>query len=179
MTEKEAGQIWAEAYVRWQMGESLVLSKEDEEEAERRRQLHMERDDLKGQIETFLSRRVPSDWSRWDLDRRTMYWGGQCRGEEIQLVHRDRVCALEVLRECLGDRRGVIPQRDTRRVNAVLSAMDGWEPCGVRNFGASYGKQRGYRRTLNFKATDRDNEHEISVTGVLPEKSGPATVCNR
>lgn len=173
LTETEAGQIWAEAYVRWQMGESLVLSKEDEEEAERRRQLHMERDDLKGQIEAFLDRRVPSDWSRWDLDRRTMYWGGQCRGEGLQLIHRDRVCALEVLRECLGDRRGVIPQRDTRRVNAVLAAVDGWEPCGVRNFGASYGKQRGYRRVLNFGATDRDNGQEISVTEVLPEKVVP------
>ena len=161
------------------MGESLVLSKEDEEEAERRRQQHMERDDLKGQIEAFLDRRVPSDWSRWDLDRRTMYWGGQCRGEGLQLVHRDRVCALEVLRECLGDRRGVIPQRDTRRVNAVLAAMEGWEPCGVRNFGASYGKQRGYQYTLDFRATDGCNKQEKSVTEVLPEKSGVATVSNR
>ena len=172
LTEEEINQIWAEAYVRWQMGESLVLSKEDEEEAERRRQQHMERDDLKGQIEAFLEKPVPEDWANWDINRRAMFWGGQCRGEGLQLVQRDRICALEVLRECLDDRRGVIPQRDTRRVNAVLASLEDWEPCGVRGFGKGYGKQRGYRYAPRFRATDGSNSCETTVAGCCLKNEG-------
>lgn len=145
LTEDEVGQIWAEAHFRWQLGEPLLLSKGDEDEAEHRRQLRMERDDLKGQIEAFLETPVPEDWIKWDAGRRVMFWGGQCRAEGLRLVHRERVCALEIFRECLGDRRGVIPQRDTRRVNAVLASSENWEAWGVRDFGKGYGKQRGYK----------------------------------
>lgn len=151
LTPDTVAQVWAEAYVRWQMGEPLILAPEDEKEAERRRQLHMEQDEIKGQIEAFLARPVPEDWMKWDETRRMMFWSGQCKGDGLQLVPRDRVCALEIMRECLGDRRSVIPQKDSRRVNAVLLQLKGWEASGIMRFGAKYGRQRGFKKCQQMK----------------------------
>lgn len=132
-------------------GRALILAPEDEKEAERRRQLHMEQDEIKGQIEAFLARPVPEDWMKWDETRRMMFWSGQCKGDGLQLVPRDRVCALEIMRECLGDRRSVIPQKDSRRVNAVLMQLKGWEASGIMRFGAKYGRQRGFKKCQQMK----------------------------
>jgi len=144
LTEYEIDQIWAEAVVRWREGEALYLSPELEAEAERRRQEHMVRDPLEGIIEEFLERPVPEDWLKWDLERRMIFWGGgmQYNGP---LVRRDRVCAAEIWRECLGERKA-IPRQDAARINAVLSKMKGWRRAGVIRIGANYGSQKGFVR---------------------------------
>lgn len=146
LTQEDIDQIWAEAFLRWQMGESLVLDEAEEEEAERRRQARMEVDDLRGTIEEFLQKPIPEDWPQWDISRRAMFWCGQAKGNSTRLIPRDRVCAIEVMRECLGDRRPIIPQKDSRRVNQILSALPGWEPAGLMRFGKIYGRQRGFSR---------------------------------
>jgi len=144
LTEYEVDQIWAEAVARWREGETLYLSPELEAEAERRRQEHMVRDPLEGIIEEFLERPVPVDWLKWDLERRLIYWGGgmQYSGP---LVRRDRVCAAEIWRECLGERKA-IPRQDAARINAVLTKIPGWRRAGVIRIGANYGSQKGFVR---------------------------------
>lgn len=149
LTEYEVDQIWAEAVVRWREGESLYLSPELEAEAERRRQEHMVRDPLEGIIEEFLERPVPADWLKWDLDRRMIYWGGGMQYDG-PLVKRDRVCAAEIWRECLGERR-TASKADATRINNILSRLPGWERSGVIRMGANYGSQRGFirKQTVN------------------------------
>jgi len=61
------------------------------------------------------------------------------------LVRRDRVCAAEIWRECLGERKA-IPRQDAARINAVLSKMKGWRRAGVIRIGANYGSQKGFVR---------------------------------
>ncbi|MCL6598977.1 MAG: virulence-associated E family protein [Alicyclobacillus macrosporangiidus] len=145
LTEAEVDQIWAEAVMRWRLGEPVYLSKEMEEEAKRRRESHMESDPLQGQIEEFLERHIPEDWHKWSIDRRMMFWNGQMQVNNAKLVPRDRVCALEIWRECLGERR-TMTKADARRINEVLQQMPGWVRSEPLKFGADYGKQRGFMR---------------------------------
>lgn len=143
LTAEEVDQIWAESVVRWQLGEPLILSKELEAEADLRREIHMERDPLRGQIEAFLEKPVPEDWFSWDSTRRNMFWNSGVRGD-MELVPRDRVCAMEIWRECLGEVR-TMPKADAHRINEILGALPGWERVSTMRFGANYGTQKGFK----------------------------------
>jgi hypothetical protein len=144
LTESEVDQIWAEAVVRWQLGEPLYLSKEMDEEEEMRRQEHMSRDPLEGQIEEFLDKPVPPDWVKWDVERRGMYWGGGMKYDG-PTVTRDRVCAAEIWTECLRDRRSMT-KADAARINAILAKLPEWDRAGIVRIGPGYGKQRAFSR---------------------------------
>lgn len=144
LTDTEIDQIWAEAVMRWRMGEPIYLTAEMEAEAERRRQEHMVRDPLEGIIESFINKPVPEEWQKWGLERRLMYWGGGMKYDGV-LVERDRVCAAEIWRECLNERRS-IPRAEALRINAVLSKLEGWERASALRAGADYGVQKGFKR---------------------------------
>ena len=148
LTEAEVDQIWAEAVMRWRMGETLYLSKEMEEEAERRRQDHMSRDPLEGMVEEFVNKPLPHDWFKWDKDRRQIYWGGGMQYEG-QLVERDRICAAEIWRECLGERKA-ISRPEAARINAVLARMPEWDRASSLRAGADYGMQKGFKRVAKM-----------------------------
>lgn len=158
LTPDEVGQLWAEAYVRYTLlAEPLILSPELEAEAEKRREGHMERDPLRGQIEEFLERPVPADWQRWDSFRRSLFLAGEIKGDQIELVPRDRVCALEIWRECLGERKPSIPRQEALRINRVLESLPGWERTNIIQFGCEYGKQRGFHRVKNDFCESQNN----------------------
>lgn len=144
LTPAEVDQLWAEAYARWQMGEGLVLGPEEEQEAEARRSGHTERDDYEGQIAEFLERPVPVNWMQMDASERDIWLNGQTRGD-IEVVHRDRICVLEILRECLGiSPRGVVRRADSNRISKIMDKIPGWEKAGTRKFGAGYGNQKAW-----------------------------------
>lgn len=148
LTEQEVDQIWAEAYQRWKQGESLILDAKIERQAEERRGEHMQRDPLRGVVEEFLKKPIPHDWGKWDLAARQMFWGGAIQNKELlTLVPRDRICALEIWRECLNDRRGTIPKSEAIRINAVLATLPDWERATTMRFGGGYGRQKGFRYT--------------------------------
>ena len=151
LTPEEVQQIWAEAYVRWQLGEPLILSKEMEEEAERRREAHLDRDPLQGQIEEFLERPVPTDWNDWSLERRRMFWSSATKPKN--LVPRDRVCAIEIWRECLGEHR-LLMRGDSNRIMNILMNLPGWERVSTMRFGPDYGRQRGFKRAITSNVAD-------------------------
>lgn len=142
--DREKDQIWAEAVVRWQEGEDLFLDPAMEEEANARRANHILRDPLQGKIEEFLEKKIPRDWSKWDIERRRMFWGGNAQGD-IELVERDKVCALEIWQECLFDSRNM-SKADSHRINAIMDSVVGWDRSGVAKFGKGYGAQRGFKR---------------------------------
>ena len=148
MTPETVDQLWAEAYMYWQMGEPLVLRTEEEKIAEERRSRHTERDDYEGQISEFLERKVPCNWLKMDAAAREMFLNGAQQGNDIELVHRDRICVLEVLHECLGWRPGYsIKQSDSRRIAKILDKQPGWERRSTMKFGPGYGTQKGWKYT--------------------------------
>ena len=56
------------------------------------------------------------------------------------------MCAAEIWREMLNDRRP-IPRQESTRINRCLENLEGWEriPNSLR-FGKIYGTQRGFQR---------------------------------
>jgi predicted P-loop ATPase len=144
--DNEVDQIWAEAFVRWQLGETLYLSGELEKAAQEAQEAHRETDPLEGLISKFLDQLVPEDWQAWPISKRMLFWGGGSATENLKLVQRDCVCALEIWTECLGKNRGDLKQRDTRQINQILDRQEGWERSTPRPMGTDYGSQRGFVR---------------------------------
>ena len=144
--DAEMDQIWAEAFVRWQAGESLYLTGEIAEIAAGIQEAHRETPIREGIVRTFLESPVPEDWSSWSIERRRFFWSG-ASNEEIKTVERDRVCALEVWCEALGGNMREIRNNDAREINAIIAATPGWEKSDrVLRFG-SYGVQRCFIRS--------------------------------
>jgi hypothetical protein len=141
---EEVDQIWAEAYARWQAGEQIYLSEEIEKEAFKEQELHSESDAREGLILEFVGRPVPTDWDKRSLNERKLYWTSEFGRLEVEVRERDRICALEVWCECLGNDLRFVKQIDTRIINGILKKALGWEGCRER-FGC-YGLQRGFRK---------------------------------
>lgn len=146
--ENEVDQLWAEAFTRWQAGESLYLTGEIAEAAKEKQEEHREASSREGIVREFMERDIPDDWSKWTLDRRRMYWGGVAMGsDKIRLVKRDRVCALEVWCEAFGGNARDMKKSDTRELNSIIAMVSGWKrSTGTMYFGI-YGTQRGFIKT--------------------------------
>lgn len=144
--DSEQDQLWAEAVMRWRIGEPLYLNSADvEATAKQVQESHREVSVREGLVLDFLDRQVPEDWNNWALDRRRMFWGGGAVGDFI-LVPRDRVCALEVWCEVFNGQQKDIHYSDTVEINSILENAPGWARSrnGIR-FG-HYGLQRGFTR---------------------------------
>lgn len=171
LTPDTVGQLWAEAYVRWQAGEPLTLGAEEEREAELRRTRHTERDDLEGRILEFLDRPVPENWQKMDAAARDLYLNGIQHGNGKNLVHRDRICVLEVLCEGLGWRRDwTVRQADSRRIARILDKVPGWKRKNLMRFGGGYGSQKGWV----YEGNPSQNVNRLSVNTA----NGPLTRVN-
>jgi putative DNA primase/helicase len=66
----DVDQIWAEAFYRYQDGESLILSPEEEKIAFEEQRDAMESDDREGLIEDYLETLLPEKWDLMDLYER-------------------------------------------------------------------------------------------------------------
>lgn len=143
--EGEVDQIYAEAFIRWQLGEQLYLSGEAEELAKQQQEAHRETSAKEGIIRAFVDRPVPEDWQKRDLATRLMYWSGEFgKPHEGTTGPRDRICAAEVWCECFRSDIKFMRQSDTREINGILSSIPGWEEYRGR-FGP-YDFQRGFKR---------------------------------
>lgn len=149
LTDDVIDQLWAEAKARWQAGESLYLSGDVEQEAKIKQEEHREVSVREGMIEEFVEKRVPVDWAKWPLDRRRDYWCGATRtpdGQELELVDRDRISAVEIWCERLNGNIRDMKPADTREINAILAKMDGWKRNNNPLRFGPYGQQRGFAR---------------------------------
>ena len=146
LTDDVIRQVWAEAKVRWQMGEPLYLSGDVEIQARNKQEEHREATVQEGLIAEFVNREVPDDWLKWDIGQRIAFWNGLAQGGSYTMIERDRVCAAEVWCELYGKNISDMRKTDAREINAVLSNIPGWKSAHGR-FGKAYGdKQRGFIR---------------------------------
>jgi predicted P-loop ATPase len=144
--ELEVDQIYAEAFIRWQLGEPLYLTGEADEIAKEQQEEHRESNVKEGIIKEFISRRVPLNWDQKDISDRRLYWSGEFGKVEGETVIRDRICAAEIWVECFHTDIKFMKKVDTRELNDILSSFPGWESYRGR-FGP-YGHQRGFKRTI-------------------------------
>ena len=141
----EIDQLWAEAVVRWKLGEGLYITGNIEEEAKAEQEAHMERSSKEGIIIDYVEKLVPEDWQKWSLDKRRMFLGGTVQGE-LNLVKRNRVCALEIWCEAFGGQPKDFRYAESAEINDILRSLPEWEktPNALR-FGYC-GNQRGFQR---------------------------------
>ena len=142
--EKEVDQLWAEAVVLWRSGEPLYMTGEAEEHAKMEQESHREISPKEGEIREFVDKPVPSDWNSVKLEMRRMYWQGSYN-TNTPLVKRDRVCAVEVWRECFGRETTQMKRSDVAEINGVLSRIPGAEKQkNPLRFGP-HGLQKGFK----------------------------------
>lgn len=141
----ERDQVWAEAKVYWMLGEPLFLPKDLEILATEQQERHRESSGKEGIILEWLERKVPADWLQRDLSARRAFWGGGMCGE-VELVERDRVCAVEVWAECLLQDPGRLRRSDSIEINGILANAPGWKHCKTAKRFGCYGVQKGYIR---------------------------------
>ena len=141
-------QIWAEAFTRWQWGESIYPDSEMERLAAAQQEDHMQEDPREGMIEEFLKIPIPSDWYTKDTTQRRAYIVGGYKTYQGETAERSKICAAEVWHECFGYPIATLTQRDTRAINAILSKLlKGWERNNTR-YGEEYGRQRGFFKSV-------------------------------
>ena len=141
----EVDQIWAEAVMRWRLGETLHLFGEIETDAQVEQEAHREVSGKEGLIIDYLDKPVPEDWSTRDLNQRRTYLNGLSLGE-VKLIQRDRICALEIWCELFNGSPKDFRYSDALEINDIIRSVPGWEKTksGLR-FGYC-GYQRGFRR---------------------------------
>jgi len=143
----EVKQIWAEAFLYWQLGESLLLSSESDKLATESQKEHRVVDDLEGVILEFLEKEIPENWYGLDANKRKDIINNTYPTPEgVKMIKRNKICPLEVFIECLG---GKLTNKDPRVLKSIrntLRRLDGWKEEGSREFGTGYGGQRGFKR---------------------------------
>lgn len=150
--DDEVNQIWAEAVLRWRFGENLHLVGEVEEESKIIQEEHREMSNLEGMIQDFLNKPVPEDWQKWTLEKRRMFLNGS-NPDNVNLVTRDKICALEVWCEMLNGQAKDLQYATTLEINDVIRALPDWEKALIR-FGYC-GVQRGFRRIAKPNSQQR------------------------
>ncbi|MEG0944828.1 MAG: virulence-associated E family protein, partial [Angelakisella sp.] len=141
----EVDQLWAEAVMRYRMGEPLYLSGDVEKAAKEEQESHREQSPKEGLIREFVERQVPVDWNRWALDRRRIFWAGAV-SDELPLVPRDRVCAVEVWVEALGGEARFFKYSDASEINGVLAEIEGWQRSKKAVRCGCHGPQKGFEK---------------------------------
>jgi len=156
--ENEVDQIWAEAFMRWQLGEPLYLSGEAERISLREQEVHKESNAKEGVIKEFIERSLPANWAGRSIPERNMYWSGEFGNKQGETIGRDKVCAAEVWCECFKKDISFMKRADVVEINDILSGLPGWkkERNGMQ-FGKPYGLQRGYSRALKLLQTPVTN----------------------
>ena len=143
----EVDQIWAEAYVCWQQGEKLYLSKEIEKMAELAQEHHREVSVKEGIIREFIEKDIPPNWDSFSIQKRKIYWQGGIKvPDDVSLVKRNKICAIEIWVECLNGDSKYIKRSDSSEINGILASTDGWKRNSASMRFGPYGVQKGFKR---------------------------------
>lgn len=144
----EVDQIWAEAYVYWILGEELFLSKEVEALAFEQQESHRESSGKEGVILEFLERPIPSNWDQLDLQKRRMFWQGNLKlTDGVELIHREKVCAMEIWVECFNGEARYMKRVDSVEINGILTSLKGWKRNKSKRRYGPYGILSGFERS--------------------------------
>ena len=129
--DNEKQQIWAEAYMRYMLGEPLYLAGDVAKEATRQQELHNTPNVRDGVVRAFLEQKVPTDWLEMDLAARRLWKASRNNGllpdgDSVALAPRERVCAQEVFIECLNGDLKNMKNSDARDINRIIRSTGRW-----------------------------------------------------
>lgn len=140
----ELDQIWAEAYhIYYKIGQNLMLDGEALALSEEAQANHQDTNFKEGLIVDFINKKIPKDWSKWELSRRKMFWEGSTV-DELELVDRTYVCAVEIYVELFKGDVKYMRRQDSVEINSILNSVKTLKRIDkARRFGF-YGVQKGF-----------------------------------
>lgn len=151
-------QVWAEV-MEWYLDGTeggkklqLVPPAETTKVAREIQMQHTEGSEKVGIIKAYLEKELPKNWDEYDdLYDRRRYFETYDTHRPGDTLRRKKVCTLELWCEALGNDKRNYTSASGRELNAIMMAMDGWEPIKSNSrFGPLYGVQRGFKRTDKF-----------------------------
>jgi predicted P-loop ATPase len=146
LTSEHVEQLWAEAVVLYNRGESLVLSVEVQEVAAQTQEAHLEVDSRKGLVEEFLEKKITKDWEDKSIEERRLHLGNLILTPEVDLRDREYVCSAEIWCECFGKFKEDFDRYKTRDINELMRFLPNWEPVKKTKKFNGYGYQRYFKR---------------------------------
>ena len=147
--KKEVDQIWAEAYCMYVLGIELELDCEEAKQiALDMQKKHAESSPKEGLIKRFLEKKVPLDWIKRDLSNRRLFLSSEFNSDGVDLVERDRVCALEIWCECFAGDPKYMKRSDSMEINSILENIPGWIRDKSQSRYGYCGAQRGFKRQI-------------------------------
>lgn len=141
---EEVDQVWAEAFLLWQLGEKLYLTGDAETEAFKQQEEHQESNAKEGVIKEFIERPIPINWEKRTLNERRLYWSGEFGANTCETIERDRVCAAEVWCECFGGDLKYMKRSDAIEINGILGSIQSWKRHNSTCRFGPYGIQKGF-----------------------------------
>lgn len=147
LTDALVDQIWAEALCCYQQGDKWYLADKVEAMAREVQAEHTEISDKTGLVQAFVDTEVPLNWDAMTLEERKTYWAEDFDGaDKPETTLRTKVCAIEVWCELFNGDAKAYTRQQGRELNDILKTLPGWEQKQSVNFGAGYGRQRGFVR---------------------------------
>ena len=142
MPKDLVAQIWAEAKILYELGETTLLSKEAEAMAEDAQREAMEQDDRQGIVEEYLDRLLPAGWERMDPEQRFLFLDSDEEGS----VLRTEVSNIEIWVEALHGSSTRMEAKDSYAIAKIMAKIPGWKKTNRRKRVTTYGLQRLYER---------------------------------
>lgn len=162
--EAEVDQLWAEAQVRLDAGETLWMDTDELGRLAREAQAEFtEEDELVGIIQEYLDTPLPDNWYELPVeDRRDFHQGRSMTDPEKCSLRRDFVSVTEIRVEALGQRRQDVAQGNnftSRRIADIMARMPGWKRTGKLRRLRGYGPQRVFVRVTARSAEKPEQAH--------------------
>lgn len=150
--ESEIDQMWAEAYFRWRIGESLLIPFEANKIALSMQQKFEVDNPLLGQIIEHLNKPVVSGWHNLSWDVRVNYLKDvpdvvTTELSKLPRIPRDYVHPKEIFYEMMHGRDREPDRPTLNTIREALDKVEGWERIGKpRRFGILGPQKAGYKR---------------------------------
>jgi putative DNA primase/helicase len=145
---KDIEQIWAEALMMYNKGETLILDNSLTGAAESAQIEAFESDEREGLVRDYLDKLLPNNWKDMSLnDRREFLRGeGELGAIAIGTEMRQQVCAVEIWSELFGRDSGTIRKVDSYEIGGIMRKIEGWVNINDRVSLPIYGRQRMFTR---------------------------------
>lgn len=158
LDEATVDQLWAEAAVRYQAGEPLTLGRELSGVAMEQQSEFTEEDPRTGEVQRYLDTLLPENWAERDKEERRDWFAGGCTGGTVQ---RDRVSAVEIWTECLGNYKD-IQRRDANEIRSLLRSIPGWKENVKKQKCGTYGVQRCFERVAKEQKQVAEEQKQVA-----------------
>jgi predicted P-loop ATPase len=127
LTEKEIGQIWAEALCLYRAGETLFLDRQTEDEARSVQEQHTEQDDRTEAIIAYLDTPLPENWTSMGIYERRAWLQSDDTLKAKGTEPRNRVSAAEIWCELFGGSNKDMNPQNTRFIHTAMRKMKDWK----------------------------------------------------